>query len=162
MHPLSLLHHIFFLAGNRVTQQSLVKKIKSKAWKLMIIIIIILLFALNIYYTNSLTDTCMYLCDRDKCLCCMHMPLAVLQYRLDCDGADCDGLDTGIWGCWKYTDLNTKEGEDLLTIPGAFRISQSGTPLHHLLWAWPVVVWKWGLQPMANCKFGEILSCIFS
>lgn len=65
---------------------------------------------LNIYYPNSVTDTYVYLCDKDKCLCCMHMPLAVLHMQ---GGLYHDGLDTGIWGCWKYTELDTKEAEDL-------------------------------------------------
>lgn len=43
------------------------------------IMIIILLLALKMYYPNSVTDTGMYLCDRDKCVCCMHMPLAALH-----------------------------------------------------------------------------------
>lgn len=79
VHPLSVLHHIFFLAGNSVTQQSFVKKKKKKQRLEGKIMIIILLLALKMYYPNSVTDTGMYLCDRDKCVCCMHMPLAALH-----------------------------------------------------------------------------------
>lgn len=95
------------------------------------------------------------------CVACTCLWL-LCTHRVDYTGAHCDGSDTDIWVCWKYTELNTKEAEDLQTLPRAFRISQSDTPSHHLFWGWPVVVWKQGLQPMANCKFGEILSYIFS
>lgn len=79
------------------------------------------------------------LCDINVSVACTCLCL-FCTYRVDYTGTHCDGLGTGIWGCWKYTELNTNEAEDLSSPPRAFRISQSDKASHHLLWGWPVVV----------------------
>lgn len=82
--PSSVCFTSYFLFGRKLGDSTVIcqKKKKKKQrleGKIMIIIIIILLLALKIYHPNSVTDTWMYLWDRDKCVCCMHLPLAVLR-----------------------------------------------------------------------------------
>lgn len=159
MHSLSILHHSFFLAGNLVTQQSLIKKKKKQRMKYhdhnyrnFVMGIKYLLSQFSNWYMHVLCDINVSVACTCLCLFC--------TYRVDYTGTHCDGLGTGIWGCWKYTELNTNEAEDLSSPPRAFRISQSDKASHHLLWGWPVVVCNlWQTANLVTFFLTDTASC---
>lgn len=163
VHPQSVLYPIFLLAANlwfkwRVICQKK-QRLKGK------VMIIFLLFTSNMYQPNSVTDACMCLCDRDKLSVCMCMWLFCM-YKVDYVDHNVDELDTRVWGCWIYMVLSDKRTEDLWTLPGTLRISQCDAHSHHPLSGWSIVVWKWGLQPLADrcvrCPSDDILWLLLS